>query len=151
MPMLGISLALAVVWLVLVRTASHCLVWFTCLVGIGISVGAGFYLLSTRVWLNERTLLAPHGLFFHMLSVSCSTCSDQDGMGGAVFCFLWAALQGLWVFLVRDRIAFAAACLELAGEFIRTYPSTVVCSLFFLVVQVRSPSPPLSQQLWFTF
>lgn len=55
-------------------------------------------------------------------------------LGGimALFC----ALNLLYIYLIRKRIAFAVAMLEICSACIQNYPSTIFVSVFGLLLQV---------------
>jgi hypothetical protein len=94
-----------VLWLLVLRNYAHCLVWFTCVLSIGISVAF------------------------------CILCISRVLYGAAVLFAIMAALQTIYFWCIQDRIAFAAATLEVVSGFVQEFTSTLYCSFGFILVQ----------------
>ena len=75
------------------------------------------------------------------------TCFLFSSTGDATFGLIFAvlcALNLLYIYLIRKRIAFAVAMLEICSDCIQSYPSTIGVSVFGLLLQVRTdPFLPL--------
>ena len=92
-------------WLLVLRNYAHCLVWFTCVLSIGISVALCIFFISRVLY------------------------------GAAVVFAIVAVLQTIYFWCIQDRIAFAAATLEVVSGFVQEFTSTLYCSFGFIIVQ----------------
>lgn len=142
---IGFGLLAALFWLVIVRQFAHALIYMAFGLAVGLTVAMGVFCLYLQV------------IMMRFFSIRGSTCSmllffktnhwneffvlRVQATVPAVFLFLYAALISLYVCMIRDRIEFAAACLETAAAFVGEFPSTIVASFFFLIIQVRHTTP----------
>lgn len=106
MSFVGVGLAMSALWLVAIRHFANCLIWFTCLFSAGLSFALAFYCFSL----------------------------PKAQVTGVIFLFL-GLLKLLWLYLIRARIEFATAMLQIVTHFLSDFPSAIYLSFSFLFVQ----------------
>jgi hypothetical protein len=111
---IGISLAVAAIWLVVIRNFAPQLVWFTCMLSVALTGALCIFMIYQGGQYPE----ASGGFYMY-----------------AVVLGILAAFQVLWLFWIQDRVAFAAVTLETTVEFVRAFPATIAISFLFILVQ----------------
>lgn len=100
------SALVALLWLALVKTYAHTMIYVALTADIVVSV-----LVALVALLNGSVV-------------------------GAVILFVFAGLKALWVYWVRSRIAFAAVILTHAVQCIHQWPATIAAAFLSIAVQV---------------
>lgn len=104
--LLGGGAIVTMVYLAIIRSCARVMIWFTLMLSV-----IGFALGAIAFFAAGEALLG--GIM-------------------ALFC----ALNLLYIYLIRKRIAFAVAMLEICSACIQNYPSTIFVSVFGLLLQV---------------